>query len=71
MKTLLVEVVGGKAKWGELCGGTQKQVCPETMMKVFALKVLAKMQGTEDPYSQKESTPKERASNSIMAGVDC
>ena len=68
MKTLLVEVVGGKAKWGELCGGCQRQVCPETMMKVVAMKIVAKMEGTEDPYSPKDSTPKGRATKLIMAG---
>ena len=68
MRTLLLEVVGNKAKWSELCGGSQKQVCPETMMKVFALKILAKMKGSKDPYSQKDSTPKERPSGYVMEG---
>ena len=68
MRTLLLEVVGDKAKWGELCGGSQKQVSPETMMKVFALKILAKMKGSKDPYSQKDSTPKERPSGHVMEG---
>ena len=68
MRTLLLEVVGNKAKWAELCGGSQKQVCPETMMKVFALKILAKMNGSEDPYSQKVSTPKECPSGNLMEG---
>ena len=68
MRTLLLEVVGGKPKWSELCGGCQRASCPETMMKVFALKILAKMNGSEDPYSQKVSTPKECPSGNLMEG---